>query len=267
MIYWTEELFEKHPGLFLKMLEERVEFAKCEVDLLLECLSELGFKPRNILDLNCGIGRHSVELGKRGINVLGTDLSRLYIEIARKRARAEGVESRVRFEKADMRRIASTLSREKPFDGVVNLFTSFGFYDDETNTDILRQCSCLVRRGGFFALEIGNRDWLVRNFKERDFSRHEGLIVLEERELDAESSRMHSTWTFLVEKGERNFNLERQITIDHRVWSLHELIELFKKTGWDFVKAYPGFRRLPIDVPPSEAPGFLLIGKKSKSSK
>jgi hypothetical protein len=51
---------------------------------------------------------------------------------------------KVRFKVADMRSIGAILAREK-FDGVINLFTSFGFYDDKTNADILRQCANLVR--------------------------------------------------------------------------------------------------------------------------
>jgi len=154
MSHWTEELFEEHPELFLKVLEERVAEARCEVDLLLRYLDEQGFKLQNVLDLNCGIGRHSVELGKRGIIVLGTDLSPRYIEIAKESAKTGGVEDRVRFKIADMRRIGSAVSGERPFDGIINLFTSFGFYDDKTNANILRQCGNLVRPEGFFVLEI-----------------------------------------------------------------------------------------------------------------
>ena len=266
MIHWTEELFEKHPDLFLRALEELVDDAKHEVEVLLQYLRKEGFEPRNVLDLNCGIGRHSIELGKKDINVLGTDLSRRYVEIATKRARSENVD-RVHFKKADMRKIASTLSKETPFDGIINLYTSFGFYDDETNADILRQCSDLVRPGGFFALEIVNRDWIVRNFEEKGFTRYKGLIVLEDREFDRISSRMRSTWTYLVHRSNNNFVLERKITLDHRIWSLHELIELFGKNGWDYRAVYPGFGRLQKNEPAAEAHRFLLVARKKTVAK
>ena len=113
----------------------------------MKCLKEQGFKVKNILDLNCGIGRHSIELGKRGIKVLGTDISPLYIEIAKKKAKEEKVTDELRFKIVDMRKIASVLSVEKPFDGIVNLFSSFGFYDEKTNDDILQQCCRLVKSG------------------------------------------------------------------------------------------------------------------------
>lgn len=259
---WTKELFQKHPELFLGALEERMAQASREVDVLLRRLKEQGFKTKNILDLNCGIGRHSIELGKRGIYVLGTDLSLYYIEIAKKRAKKEKVDDKVRFKVADMREIASVLSNEELFNGVINFFTSFGFYDDETNDDILRQCCQLVQPEGFFVLEIINRDWIIKNFQERSFSRYKDVIVLEDRCFDPNTSRMNTTWTYLIQQDDKNLTLEKQITINHRIWSLHELIEMFERTGWQFKAAYPDFAQQQGDIPLLEAKGLLFIGKK-----
>ena len=261
MSHWTEDLFVNHPELFVKTLEERVSIAGGEVDLFLKYLCEQGFKPRRILDLNCGIGRHSIELGKRGMNVLGTDLSPYYIQIAKKRAKSHHVNDKVRFKVADMRRIGAVLATEK-FDGVINLFTSFGFYDDKTNADILRECCSLVQPNGFFALEIANRDWVVRNFQPRGFSRYKNLIVLEDRTFDAKTSRVGTTWTYLVQKDDKNFVLEKQVKIDTRLWSLHELIDIFGKTGWRFKAVYPGFGRQQGDVPPTELQRLFFIATK-----
>jgi len=258
MFHWTEDLFVNHPELFVKALEERVSIAGDEVDTILKYLGEEGFKPRRILDLNCGIGRHSIELGKRGISVLGTDLSPYYIQIAKKNAKNQQVTDKVDVKVADMRSIGTVLAGEK-FDGIINLETSFGFYDDKTNSDILRQCCSLVRPKGFFALEIINRDWIVRNFQQRGFSRYENLIVLEDRAFDAETSRIGTTWTYLVQKDNKNFVLKKQVTVDTRLWSLHELIDLFEKTGWRFKAVHPGFGRQQGDIPPTELQRLFFI--------
>jgi 2-polyprenyl-3-methyl-5-hydroxy-6-metoxy-1,4-benzoquinol methylase len=225
MVHWTKELFQKNPELFLASLESLVERSAAEVDLLLQNLKEQRIRAQRILDLNCGIGRHSIELGKRGFEVVGTDLSPLYITIAKERAKKEGVEGNALFKVADMRKIGSALVHEKPFDGIVNLWTSLGFYDDETNDEILRQCTGLVKTGGFFALEIVNRDYLIKHFQAYGFTRFKNMIVLEERDLDFNTSRMKSTWTYLIQKGETRFVETKRVTIDHRVWSIHELRE------------------------------------------
>lgn len=261
MSHWTD-LFKEHPELFLDALDERVAQAGIEVDFLLKCLHKHRFKTQSVLDLNCGIGRHSIELGKRGITVMGTDLSLHYINVAKKRAKEQRVEKIVRFKVADMRRIASSL-RGLQFDGIINLFTSFGYYDDATNDDILRQCAGLVRAKGFFALEIMNRDWLVRTFQPRGFTRYKGLIRLEDRKFDVETSRVQATWTFLKQQSEKQFILEKQVTINDRLWSLHELVETFRKNGWRFNAAYPGFGSQDKNVSLAEAHRLLFIAKRS----
>jgi hypothetical protein len=107
-----------------------------------------------------------------------------------------------------------------------------------------------------------NRDWIVRNFQPQGFSRYENLIVLEERTFDAKISRVGTTWTYLVQKDEKNFVLEKQVKIDTRLWSLHELIDLFERTGWRFKAVYPGFGRQQVDVSPTELQRLFFIAMK-----
>lgn len=261
---WTKELFEKYPELYVGTLEERISQASREVGILLMHLKEQGFRTKNILDLNCGIGRHSIELGKQGVDVLGTDLSPYYVEIAKKRAKKEKLGDKVGFRVADMREIAEVLSDEEPFDGIINLFTSFGFYDDATNDDILRQCCQLVRPGGFFFLEMINRDWVIANFQERGFSWFKNMVVLADSRFDLNNSRMYDIWTFLIQQNDTRFFLEKQITVDHRIWSLHEIIETFERTGWRFKAVYPGFHEQRSDVPILETRNILFIGQKKE---
>ena len=240
MRHWTEELFKDNPKLFLSILRELNPQARTEVRDIFKLLETQGHKPKRILDLNCGIGRHSIELGKRGINVLGTDLSPAYIEIARKRASRRKVEDKVSFQVVDMRQIQTALAKEEPFDGILCLWTSFGFYDDDTNDDVLRQCLKLVKPGGFFTLDIVNRDWVLRNFSERSFEWIKDRLILYERKFDVQTSRHNEKRTFMRQIDENTLVLDGTFQMDLRVWSLHELILLFKRAGWKFECAYPG---------------------------
>ena len=61
-----------------------------EVDRLLKILKPRG--DERILDLACGSGRHSLELRRRGFEVVGTDISEELIEIGRRDAAAAGLE-------------------------------------------------------------------------------------------------------------------------------------------------------------------------------
>ncbi len=236
---WTENFFQKQPDLFLDSLKERIPQAEEEVGNLVNYLKEQGFAPKRILDLNCGIGRHSIELAKRGFKVYGTDLSEKYIQIARDRAKEEGVEDKTHFRVADMRKIEETLSNEEPFDGVINLWTSFGYYDNKTNESILRKCNNLVKSDGFFLIDIINRDWLISNFQERGFSEIGDSFLIEERSFDFENSRAKNKWTYLIKNKGESYS-KKVVTIDHRVWSLHELIDLFERNRWKFKETYFG---------------------------
>jgi len=241
MAHWTEELFIDNPELFQINFELRTEHVHLEVDYLLEKLKEHGFQAGRILDLNCGIGRHAIELGKRGIEVLGTDISPHYIDVATKKAEEAGVSDKTNFKVADMRKIATSLSSVKPFDGIICMWTSFGFYDDDTNDDILKQCLGLIRPGGFFVLDIINRDWLITSFADSGYHPVGDMIVLEERNFDILTSRNYMKWTYLKPQGEENYRPEKPVTLDHRIWSLHELINLFEKIGFKHEAVYAGF--------------------------
>ena len=240
MAHWTEELFVDNPELFQRHFELRTEHVHLEVDYLLEKMKEHGFETGRILDMNCGIGRHAVELAKRGIEVVGTDISPQYIDVAGKRADEAGVAAKATFRVADMRKIAASLSSTTPFDGIICMWTSFGFYDDETNDDILKQCLGLVKPGGFFVLDIVNRDWLMTHFSDSGYASIGDMIVLEQRKFDVFTSRMVNVWSYLRKRDEEDYHVEKTVTIDHRVWSLHELISLFERIGFKHEVTYAG---------------------------
>ena len=241
MAHWTEELFVDSPELFYAHFEARAEHVPVEVDFILEKLKDHDFNTGRILDLNCGVGRHALELAKRGIEVVGTDISPQYVDIAAKKAAEANVAGKATFKVADMRQITAGLSGEKPFDGIICMWTAFGFYDDATNEDILRQCVGLLKPGGFFVMDIVNRDWLLTAFNERGHTLIGDLLVLEERNFDIQTSRMVNKWTYLRQQDGETYGVVKTVDLDHRVWSLHELKDLFEKVGLEHAAVYAGF--------------------------
>ena len=89
--HWTERLFIEEGELYREELESRLDRAEKEVKALLRIFSEEGVPPKGrILDLCCGIGRHSILLAERGYQVTGIDLSPVLIARARELAKARG---------------------------------------------------------------------------------------------------------------------------------------------------------------------------------
>lgn len=133
-----------------------------------------------LLDLCCGSGRHATSLVEKGYQIMGVDANAQAIE----RARAACPQGR--FVVGDMR--ALTVLGET-FDGVVNLWHSFGYFDDETNQEILRQVHDVLRPGGRAIFDIYNRDHFGRR-PAVEIAERAGKIVHTSRSWDGPRQRV-----------------------------------------------------------------------------
>ena len=119
-MYWWQKFFDEH---YLKVYEELERASSREVESLIRMMD---LKPKaKILDLCCGYGRHSFELAQRGFKVTGYDLSDFFLKKAKNDSAASGL--KIDYIKGDMRK----LPFESRFDAVINIFTSFGYFDRE----------------------------------------------------------------------------------------------------------------------------------------
>jgi len=228
-------------------IEARFERTQDEINCLIDIFNQKNVqKDGVILDLACGIGRISVPLAKNGYNVVGIDISPSYIQQAIGYAKAENVSDKTNFIVGDMRKVASELSEYSCFDAIVNMWTSMGYWDEETDLNILKQSLTLTKSGGLFVMHAANRDTLIRRFQARDFSfGDDGLVVLMERELDLETSRMVNFWSYYRREGE-DLRFLNRMEINHRVYSLHELRNQFQDAGWKVLESYGGFDQQPL---------------------
>ncbi|MCR8644209.1 class I SAM-dependent methyltransferase [Paenibacillus sp. N1-5-1-14] len=110
----------------------------------------------HVLDLCCGMGRHSVALAQFGYKVTGVDLSDVLLEEAH---RIEGA-NQVSWVHGDMREVPLDSGQ---YDAIVNLFTSFGYFEqDEENKLVLAEMSRLLRPGGKLLLDYLNPSYVKR---------------------------------------------------------------------------------------------------------
>ncbi|MDZ7630424.1 MAG: M14 family zinc carboxypeptidase [Gemmatimonadaceae bacterium] len=118
---WWENYFDESYLLeFEPLFDETIN--RAEVTRLMEIL-ELP-DGAAILDCPCGQGRHAHLLAEAGYDVTGIDYSMPLLRIAK----ARGTGKRLRYRRGDMRALPASFSSR--FDAVLNLFTSFGFFDD-----------------------------------------------------------------------------------------------------------------------------------------
>lgn len=106
-------------------------------------------KGSHILDLACGRGRHAVHLHNHGYKVSGIDLSEENIDFANLHYKRDGLD----FIRGDMR---SDLGLRR-YDAVVNLFTSFGYFDTpEENKQVFANIYRALKSGGVFLFDYLN---------------------------------------------------------------------------------------------------------------
>lgn len=101
-----------------------------------------------ILDLGCGAGRHAAPMSRAGHSIVGVD--RNAHALAQARARVPEAS----FLELDFRDL-STL--EKTFDAAINLWHSFGYFDEDTNRTLLASVRDLLRPGGRVVIDLYNR--------------------------------------------------------------------------------------------------------------
>ncbi|OIQ16634.1 MAG: SAM-dependent methyltransferase [Flavobacterium sp. MedPE-SWcel] len=119
-----------------------------------------------ILDLACGKGRHSVYLNKLGYNVTGADLSENSIKSA-----SEFSNDKLHFKVHDMRE-----PFEEKFDAIFNLFTSFGYFEnEEDNLTTLKAIHNSLSEYGFAAIDFMNVQYVLDNLIAEEVKTVEGI--------------------------------------------------------------------------------------------
>ncbi|REG87838.1 SAM-dependent methyltransferase [Winogradskyella sediminis] len=125
-----------------------------------------------ILDLACGKGRHSVYLNSLGYNVTGADLSEQSIAHAQQ------------FENETLRFKVHDMSTPFPdtFDAVFNLFTSFGYFENEAcNLKTIASIKQELNTFGFGVIDFMNTNYIIKNLIPEDVKTVEGIDFHQKR--------------------------------------------------------------------------------------
>jgi ubiquinone/menaquinone biosynthesis C-methylase UbiE len=175
-------------------------------------------------------------LAKKGIRVTGVDITRSYLDELSKKARQRGL--KINVVHADMRRI----NFDSEFEAGGNLWTSFGFFEKESDNRLaIKKMYRALKPGGKFMLHVINRDWIMRNYQPRGWEEAAGVKSVEERYFDYRTSINYGTWHVIKDGKEETFKL----TI--RMYSFHELIDMFKSVGFADIEGYGSVKEEPID--------------------
>lgn len=220
-----------------------------EVDTLME-LVPIGPGDR-VLDVGCGPGRHALELGKRGIEVVGVDISEEFVDLARASAEREGIDNVV-FQVGNARE----LTFDGEFDAAISLCQgAFGLSGGPGAPDVLphRELDEAILDGMARSLRPGGRAAVSA------FSAYFMLRFLEDHDtFDAATGVNQESTTLKNAEGEE---------VDALLWTTcftpRELRLLARTVGLEPTNVFgvtPG--KYQPDAPSLDVPEFLLLASK-----
>ncbi|MGV9884675.1 class I SAM-dependent methyltransferase [Streptomyces sp. NPDC003006] len=178
-----------------------------------------------LLDAPCGHGRHANVLAAQGYSVVGIDRDERFLAMAADEAATMGVG--VDYRHIDLRE----MSFDAEFDAAVSWYSSFGYFDDETDRDILHRYRRALRPGGHFLLDMHSPyrhipSILANHEMHVDVLRRGEDMAIDIQELDAVASR------YYAEKITIRDSVVDRARYSVRMFTAPEILEWFRTAGF-----------------------------------
>jgi SAM-dependent methyltransferase len=211
-----DEVFGKD---YLYFYEQRVPPATSDADA--ECLwGALHLaRGRTVIDLGSGDGRLSRRLASRGAQVTGVDASASMI--AEASSHSLMTDGTLKYIHAN----AGALNLDGRFDAAFSWFTSFGFNSESEDRSILANLARHLHPGGLFAIDVANRDFIVRNLAHTIVLERNDSFLVDYLNYNSSTSTI-STRRAIIRNG------VRRISFDVRLFGYTDLKEWLIEAGF-----------------------------------
>lgn len=197
-----------------------------------------------VLDLACGKGRHSLTLNSLGLRVLGVDLSPQSIQSA-----SQFQNNHLKFQEHDMREVIENES----FDVVFNLFTSFGYFENEAdNFAVLRSIYEMLHVNGLLVIDFMNTTKTLNSLVSEEVKVEDNIEFNLKREFDGRFIKKYISFS---DQGEV-FNFEESV----RGFSLDDFHNMLTVTNFKIESVFGDFNLNPFNVATSDR--LIIIARK-----
>lgn len=244
MSAWYEESFGED---YLRVYNYRDEQgAAHEVH---EMISWLKLDPgAQVFDLCCGMGRHSLSLAEKGYEVTGMDLSDVLLDEAKKEDGAE----KIRWVQGDMRELPF---EDEAFDAVVNLFTSFGYFkEDSEHVRVLKEIRRVLRPGGRFIIDFMNPPHVERHLKPYTEREEDGLKIEERRTIEEGFVKKHIT---IIPEKENEEHREYDERV--KLYTRDRFTDMLAEAGLQIDEVRGSYDEKRFE---SDSPRMIFVGKR-----
>ena len=175
-----------------------------------------------ILDVACGKGRHAKYLNHLGFNVTGIDLSKNSIEFANKDSNEN-----LKYFVHDMR----SVFKKNHFDLVTNLFTSFGYFENqEDEQTTINAMSNNLKKGGLLLIDFMNVKKVISSLVTSESKEIDGIKFLIERKYDEN----HIIKKIIIKDKDSDLNFQEKV----RALTLYDFDVMLKKANMKIVDLF-----------------------------
>jgi SAM-dependent methyltransferase len=238
---WFSEWFDS-PWYHLLYRDHNDREARAFLDHLVAWLNPA--PDARILDLACGRGRHALYLSEKGFDVTGLDISANNVRFARRMEQAT-----LSFFQHDMRQPF----RVNYFDLIFNFFTSFGYFDRESeHLQTLRHIATGLRPGGRFVLDFLNPIRIREQLVPEEVREVDGMRFIIRRHAD--DQYIHKEIRFEAE-GQDHCYRERV-----RAYSREDLEGMLCRVGLQVTTCFGDYHLQPFD--PHQSGRLILVAEK-----
>jgi histidyl-tRNA synthetase len=208
-------------------------------------------KEVRILDVPCGVGRHSISFAQQGFNnITSIDKSEKFIQIAKDRAKDANTNS-INFKCMDIRWLNT---KESYFDLTLILYNSFGYYTEKSDFVFLNTIGHSLKRYGTLILQVINRDWAISHYQQKNWRSNHEISLLEENSFDHLSSYSTSSYKY-ISKNNNELPFQ-ELTSSFRLYSVHELVKMIKDCNFVDVEVFSSFSREKFNINDSK---YIII--------
>jgi len=226
--------------------EKRFQSAPLQVEKILTLIE---FTGTDVLDLCCGPARHSVVLAKHGCHVTGVDRSKFLLSKAAEHANMESAS--VEFVCDDMRDFV----RPDSFDLALNLFTSFGYFEDkDDDLRVLQNIHTSLRKNGALLIDVVAKEVVAKTLQPTTSQlQQDGTLLVERHEIRDDWTRIRNEW-ILIKDGATNHH-----HFEHTLYSGEELRNRMLQAGFSNVRLFGSLDGSPFDI---NASRLVATGRK-----
>ena len=192
---------------------------------------------KSVLDISCGTGVQTIFLAKKGLDIVGVDISLGLLDVAKQKAKRARVD--IDFKEGDMR--SSVLGK---FDAVISMYNSIGHVQpEEFENKVLSNVKENLVEGGVYIFDIFNYDFFKQfegeETHDEEYAAPDGTTIYREtmNSVLPKNSKIHVEHTNMIVSVD---GVEKVLkdSWDMQLFSADYLIDVLEKNGFEILGVY-----------------------------